>query len=115
MANDAKSTTESVQEQLGRVQSMASGAETWDLSENDCAALKTVLAQRGQLLAAAKAALAYDAAIEERARNGAHKSAPDGSPFEGLPGAVAEGPDLDALYADWQTKAAAAVAMAEAR
>lgn len=37
---------ESRDEQIARVQAMAEGQDTWDLSDNDLAALRTVLAER---------------------------------------------------------------------
>jgi hypothetical protein len=49
-------------EQLSRVRLMASGAPTWDLSENDLAALQAVLEDRDRLLRGAKHALAYNTA-----------------------------------------------------
>ena len=42
--------SESHDEQLSRVRMMAEGNDTWDLSENDCAALKMVLRERDALL-----------------------------------------------------------------
>lgn len=51
---------------------------------------------------ACMAAVAYDAAIQKRAVNGAVNIMDTG-------GAVAEGDDLDALYADWINKARAVV------
>ena len=38
--------SESFEDKLSRVEQMASGSETWDLSDNDIAALKAVLADR---------------------------------------------------------------------
>lgn len=52
-------TSESHAEQIARVEGMASGDSTWDLSDNDCAALATVLKERAELLQAMKTALAY--------------------------------------------------------
>ena len=46
---------ESVKEQLRRVGLMSCGCEPWDLSDNDMLALRTVLLQRQELLAALKA------------------------------------------------------------
>lgn len=40
---------ESFEDQLSRVEQMAGGDPTWDLSNNDIAALKAVLADRVQL------------------------------------------------------------------
>lgn len=69
-----------------------------------------LIAAAPDLLAAARAALAYDEAIHRRGFMGEGlKAAP------GLPGALAEGDDLDALYFDWQSKASAAIAKAEGR
>lgn len=45
---------ESFEEQLDRVKSMASGSATWDLSHNDIAALKVLLAERAELVAIAE-------------------------------------------------------------
>jgi hypothetical protein len=61
---------------------------------------------KAALLAACKAAIAYDRAIYRRAATG--------EIVENLArGAIAEGEDLDALYADWIDKARAAIAKAE--
>lgn len=50
---------ESHDEQIARVGCMASGDPTWDLSDNDVEALKTVLKDRAELLNTLKSALAY--------------------------------------------------------
>lgn len=42
----------SIAEQVSRVRQMADRSGTWDLSDNDVAALRTVLEQRDALLAA---------------------------------------------------------------
>ncbi len=68
-----------------------------------------LIAAAPELLAAALAARAYDRAIAARGFAG------DVKKVEGLPGAIAEGDDLDELYLDWQTKADAAIAKAEGR
>lgn len=69
-----------------------------------------LIAAAPDLLVAAQAALAYDEAIRQRGLMGDKlERAP------GLPGALAEGHDLDALYWDWQSKAIAAIAKAEGR
>jgi hypothetical protein len=39
---------ESYEDQLARVRAMATGAGTWDLSDNDLAALRAVLAEMGR-------------------------------------------------------------------
>lgn len=67
-----------------------------------------LMAAAPDLLAAAKAALVYDAAIRHRGFIGKGLE-----PAPGLPGALATGADLDALYWDWQEKSAAAVAKAD--
>jgi hypothetical protein len=63
-----------------------------------------LIAAAPELLAAAKAALAYDAAIWRRGQDGTYDTDPLG--------AIAEGHDLDALYMDWRNKARDAVAKA---
>lgn len=50
---------ESHQEQVSRVEMMAEGHDTWDLSDNDTAALKTVLGDRKLILDALDFAIAY--------------------------------------------------------
>jgi hypothetical protein len=50
---------ESVKAQIGRVWLMSQGDETWDLSDNDVAALQTVLGINGQLLAALKSIMSH--------------------------------------------------------
>lgn len=51
--------TETHEDQLARVESMAGGHPKWDLSTNDLIALRTVLKERAELLAAMKTALGY--------------------------------------------------------
>ena len=48
--------SESFKEQLSRVQMMADGSPTWDLSDNDTAALEAVLASHAELFVALEAA-----------------------------------------------------------
>jgi hypothetical protein len=72
------------------------------LTRNDANA--RLIAAAPELLAAAKAALAYDAAIWRRGQDGTYDTDPLG--------AIAEGHDLDALYMDWRNKARDAVAKA---
>ncbi len=43
-------TRERHSERIARVEMMAGGDSTWDLSDNDCEALMTVLAERMELL-----------------------------------------------------------------
>jgi len=62
-------------------------------------------AAASDLLEAAEAARKYDEAIHRRGLMGNVTPAP-----AGLPGALAQGDDLDALYLDWQKKATAAIA-----
>ena len=56
--------SESLPEQIARVHQMAKGDPTWDLSENDLAALRTVLAERD----------AYGEALQEIATWEHHRS-----------------------------------------
>lgn len=42
--------SESHADRIARVEAMAAGGETWDLSDNDIAALRTVLSDRAELL-----------------------------------------------------------------
>jgi hypothetical protein len=49
---------ESKAEMLDRVFLMSTGDDTWDLSDNDCAALEVVMKDRAALLAALKEMLA---------------------------------------------------------
>lgn len=52
--------SESHKEQIARVNMMATGLDdTWDLSDNDCAALCTVLKEREVLLEALKKYMEY--------------------------------------------------------
>lgn len=67
-----------------------------------------LIAAAPELLDAARAALAYDAAIHRRGFMGEVSTA---GPREHY----ATGDDLDALYDDWVTKARAAIAKAEER
>jgi hypothetical protein len=55
--------SETFQEQLARVEMMAEGHDTWDLSDNDTAALKAVLAERSDLLEALEETLAASAIL----------------------------------------------------
>jgi hypothetical protein len=59
------------------------------------------------LIAACRAAIAYDEAIAR------HGLVDDCKPLAGQFGAVTQGDDLDALYMDWMTKARAALALLE--
>lgn len=47
---------ESFEDQLSRVEQMATGDPTWDLSDNDIAALQAVLSDRRKLLMITKSA-----------------------------------------------------------
>ncbi len=48
-AEEAHDGSESVGDMLGRLKSMAAGAETWDLSPNDTAAISWMLQQNARL------------------------------------------------------------------
>lgn len=48
-------------EQISRVNQMANGGDTWDLSDNDMAALRTVLDERKELYEALKEIVCWPA------------------------------------------------------
>lgn len=76
-----------------------------DVSREQRDANAKLIAAAPDLLAACRAALAYDASIAGRAARGDCELRNEG-------GGIATGDDLDALYMDWITKAREAIALA---
>lgn len=69
---------ETAEQQLARVELMAGGSETWDLSANDQAALKTVLQQRDAALEALRPFARLGRHLEKHyGPGGRHAGAPD--------------------------------------